>query len=81
MNYLSIEQAYKLNGDRHLSRAKMHMADGKLDYAIDSLKKAKKNYDNYYRLKDFEESIPIEIRREIDRVAQQVADNIMNGMK
>lgn len=77
--YQSIEDSYKANGDRHVFRAKMHMADGKLDYAIGSLRKAKKNYDNYYRLKAFEESIPLEVRQEINRIADQVANNIING--
>jgi hypothetical protein len=77
--YISFEDHYRLNGDRHLSRAKMHIADGKIDYAIGSLKKAKKNYDVCYRLKAMEEAMPIELRREIDRMAQSIANEIMNG--
>ena len=78
-SYQSVEDGYKANGDRHLSRAKMHMVDGKLDYAIGSLKKAKKNYDVYFAFKALEEAMPIELRREIDRMAEQVANNIING--
>lgn len=78
-DYKSVEDSYKANGDRHLSKAKMHMADGKIEYAIGSLKKAKKNYDIYYKFKALEEAMSVEFRNEINRMAEQVANNIMNG--
>lgn len=73
--YITVEEAIRLNGDRHLQRANRYLADENFEFAEGSLAKAEKNYSkaNILRIDPIFDNI-------LKDLSDRIADSILNGI-
>lgn len=78
VDYITFHDAIKQNGDRHLANANNYLREGKVDYAIGSLRKAIRNYEKYVEfISLFRLSLPETII--VNRLRMQMESLILYG--
>lgn len=72
MKYITIEQSFKMNGDRHLQNAINYHSCGMIKHCIGSIKKTIKNYEKYEYFQDTYNLM-------IKEMQNRIAEKILNG--
>lgn len=75
--YITIQEALKLNGDRHHDRGINYLKQGNLEYALGSFRKMIRNYEASYQLDSFCKAV--DCQDLVDKLSRDIAKSIFNG--
>jgi hypothetical protein len=77
LHFMSLADAIRDNGWRHMKRGYAHRAAGHMDWAKGSFAKAQRNFERASLLEG--NSLPLEMRASVQDFADRVANSIMSG--
>lgn len=75
--YITIQEALKLNGDRHRQRGINYLAQDNLEYALGSFRKMMRNYEASYKIDSFCKAVYCQDI--VDKLSRDIAKSVFDG--